>query len=179
MSNFKGYKIEDFRYVDFRKQFGKLYWIISLFGIHLFPTLIVMLSLYPLYYVLTQQIVYSIFVLCGTLIMFGGAYISFVADNQMRAHKEQSNSTSIRHGLWKYSRHPNYFGEVLFWFGAYISSLSVGFNFYTILGFIGMSILFNFYSVPKMEQKLLQNKEDYQLIIDTTPRFFIRKPKAD
>lgn len=178
-TNFKGYQFEDFRYVDFRKQFGSWYWVISLLGIHLFPTLIVLVSLYPIYFILVNPINISLLIVCGTLIMIGGAYISFVADNQMRAHKETSTDESIRSGLWKYSRHPNYFGEVLFWFGVFISGFSVYFNMYTGTGFLGMLLLFNFYSVPKMEEKLLYNKEDYQLIIDTVPRFFIRKPKAD
>lgn len=177
--NFKGFQIEDFRYVDFRHQFGKFYWVISLLGIHMFPTLIVFISLYPIYFVLTNTIINSTFIIVGVLIMIGGAYISFVADNQMRYHKENTQDESIKTGLWRYSRHPNYFGEVTFWFGVYVLSLSVGFNMLTIAGFIGMVALFNFYSVPKMEQKLLENKSDYQMIIDTTPRFFIRKPKAD
>lgn len=178
-TDFKGYSHEDFRYVDFRKQFKGWYWIISFLGIHLFPTLIVILALYPIYFVYMSNPVYPIFILMGSLIMIGGAYISFVADNQLRMHKQQSTNTSIKHGLWKYSRHPNYFGEVLFWFGAYVTSLSVTIMLLPALGILSMVLLFNLYSVPKMEQKLLHNKDDYQVIINTVPRFFFRKPKAD
>jgi steroid 5-alpha reductase family enzyme len=178
-TDFKGYSHEDFRYVDFRKQFKGWYWVISFLGIHLFPTLIVFLALYPIYFVYMSTPVIPMFIVIGSLIMIGGAYISFVADSQLRMHKQVSNNRSIQHGLWKYSRHPNYFGEVLFWFGVYLSSLSVAIVTLPALGIIAMLLLFNFYSVPKMEQNLANNKEDYQIIIDRVPRFFFRKPKAD
>lgn len=178
-TDFEGYSHEDFRYVDFRLKFKKLYWLISFLGIHLFPTLIVLAAMYPLYYVLSNPTNHDVWILIGSLVMIGGAYISFVADSQRRLHKQSSNTSSIRSGLWKYSRHPNYFGEVLFWFGAYLTSLAIGLSFLTGIGFLGMVLLFNFYSVPKMEEKLLGNKEDYQIVIDRVPRFFFRKPKAD
>ncbi len=177
--NFTGFHHEDFRYVDFRNTFKKWYWLISLLGIHMFPTLIVFVSLYPIYYVLDGKVLFETFVLFGTLIMIGGAWISFVADNQLRLHKSNAPGEAIKTGLWRYSRHPNYFGEVLFWFGVYVASLSAGVSPYPAIGILGMLALFNFYSVPKMEQKLLNNKSDYQLVIDTVPRFFLRKPKAD
>ncbi|QMS84654.1 DUF1295 domain-containing protein [Candidatus Xianfuyuplasma coldseepsis] len=179
ITDFKGYNHEDFRYVDFRKQFPKIYWLVSYFGIHLFPTVIVFISLYPLYFIWTNTINSPMYVYIGALIMIGGAMISYVADHQRRIHKLQHPNQSIRTGLWQYSRHPNYFGEVFFWFGIYISSVSVGVALSPIVGFVSMVALFNFYSVPKMEDKLLQNKTDYQLVIDTVPRFFFRKPKAD
>jgi len=56
--------------------------------------------------------------------------------------------------------------------------LSIGFNIFTILGLIGIILLFNFYSVPKMEQKLLKNKIDYKEIIETVPRFLFRRSKS-
>jgi len=177
MKDFKGYSHEDFRYVGFRNKFKKLYWVVSYIGIHMFPTLIVYLSLYPIYVVLNQSIQYEAFVLLGTFIMILGAIISYLADGQLRDHKQQGFTTSINTGLWRYSRHPNYFGEVTFWFGVAMTSLSVSYTVVPFLGFIAMLLLFNFYSVPRMEQKLLQNKSDYQMIMDTVPRFFIRMPK--
>jgi steroid 5-alpha reductase family enzyme len=178
-TDFRGYTHEDFRYIDFRKRFKQWYWVISLLGIHLFPTVIVFLALYPIYFILTSTVSVPAFLLIGTLIMIGGAYVSFVADTQLRVHKESSSNTSIRHGLWAYSRHPNYFGEVLFWFGVFVASLAVGVHYLPAAGIVSMLALFNFYSVPKMEQKLVRNKEDYQIVLDTVPRFFFRKPKAD
>lgn len=172
--DFKGFSHEDFRYVDFQKKFGQSYWIISFLGIHLFPTVIVLISMYPIILVLEQTALTIPYIYFGVLIMIAGAIISFYADHQLRAHKKSKNKTSICTGLWKYSRHPNYFGEVFFWFGVYVLSFSVGIVLEASIGFIGMLLLFNLYSVPKMEQKLLHNKPDYQNIINNVPRFFIR-----
>ncbi len=176
--DYKGLSDEDFRYVEFRNKFKKFYWIISYFGIHIFPTLLVFLGLYPIYYVLTNTINQEVFIYIGVFVMILGAVINMIADNQRRIHRKKVINKSIRTGLWKYSRHPNYFGEITFWVGCYITSLSIGLNFFTILGLIGMLLLFNLYSVPKMEQKLLKNKVDYKEIVETVPRFFFRKPKS-
>ena len=168
--NFNGFIEEDFRYVDFRKTFNKFYWVISFLGIHMFPTLIVYLGLYPIYYIFTNDINYESLVYLGTLIMILSALLSLLSDTQLRKHKLNSKNESIKIGIWKYSRHPNYLAELMFWFGIYVASLSVGFNLLSSLGIIGMIILFNFYSIPKMENKLLKNKNDYEDIINNVPR---------
>ena len=173
--DFQGYTHEDFRYKDFREKFKQYYWLISFLGIHLFPTIIVFAGLYPIYYVLENSIVTPAFIYIGASIMIGGAVISYIADSQLRTHKQSALTISIRTGLWKFSRHPNYFGEVLFWVGVYVTSLSVGLSFFTPIGVIGMLLLFNLYSVPKMEQKLLLNKLDYQEVINDVPRFMFWK----
>lgn len=173
--DFKGFTHEDFRYVSFRETFQVWYWLVSFLGIHLFPTLIVFGSMYPLYYTLQHPITQPYFLFAGVLIMIAAAMIQLISDGQRREHKKTSPNTSITSGLWAYSRHPNYFGEVMFWFGVFFSSLASGFEIGTILGFIAMFLLFNLYSVPAMEKKLLQNKEDYQDVMNTVPRFFFRK----
>jgi steroid 5-alpha reductase family enzyme len=171
--DFKGFTHEDFRYVDFRNRFGKLYWIISFLGIHLFPTLIVLASLLPILYLFTMGVTHETFVYLGFVIMVLGAMISFVADAQLREHKKSGNKHSISSGLWNHSRHPNYFGEVFFWLGVFVTSLASEFVVLNALGFIGMVALFNLYSVPKMESKLLKNKDDYHLVVASVPRFFL------
>jgi steroid 5-alpha reductase family enzyme len=171
--DFKGFSHEDFRYVDFRRQFKKLYWIISFLGIHLFPTIIVFISIAPLLYVFNNGVNHEAFIYFGFIIMVVGALISFIADAQLRAHKKKGIKKSIMTGLWNHSRHPNYFGEVFFWMGVFVTSLATEFVVLNGLGFVGMLLLFNLYSVPKMESKLLKNKDDYQLVIDSVPRFFL------
>lgn len=171
--DFKGFTHEDFRYVDFRNRFGKMYWLISFMGIHLFPTLIVLASLFPILYVFTNGVTHEAFIYIGFVIMVVGALISFVSDAQLRTHKNNGFKHSISSGLWKHSRHPNYFGELFFWLGVFVTSLASEFIVLNVLGFVGMLVLFNLYSVPKMESKLLRNKKDYHFVVASVPRFFL------
>jgi steroid 5-alpha reductase family enzyme len=56
----------------------------------------------------------------GALLWLGGFIFEVIADTQKRKFKQQANKATpfITSGLWKYSRHPNYFGEIMLWFGA-------------------------------------------------------------
>ena len=60
--DYKGMRHEDFRYVEFRNKFKQYYWIISFLGVHLFPTVIVILSMYPIYYAIGNTVSLPIFV---------------------------------------------------------------------------------------------------------------------
>lgn len=170
--DFEGLNDEDFRYVDFRNKFKRSFWIISFLGIHLFPTLIVLLSIYPIYYLFTNNIVLGLFVYVGVVVMICGAILSYFADKEIREHKKDKNNKAIAcsKGLWGRSRHPNYLGELTFWMGCFIAGLGSGFNLFTTLGIIGMILLFNMYSIPKMEQRQLKTKKNYKSVIDSVPR---------
>ena len=63
-------KHEDWRYRDFRKNFPNLYWLISFFGIHFFPTVMVYLGCLPLYVIFNQPVVYPILFSIGSIILF-------------------------------------------------------------------------------------------------------------
>jgi steroid 5-alpha reductase family enzyme len=70
---------------------------------------------------------------------------------------------SITSGLWGYSRHPNYFGELSFWWGLYLFALAAGQNSpWMIAGAISMTLLFVFISIPMMEKRMLEKKPDYK-----------------
>lgn len=64
-------------------------------------------------------------------------------------------------GLWRYSRHPNYFGECLYWCGLYVCGVSAGHHlqFWGALSILG---LFLGYSIPDMERHLLEKRASYK-----------------
>ncbi len=176
---FEGFDAEDFRYQEFREQFGKWYWLISLLAIHLFPTMLVFLGLLPVMILILYHTPQILFVVIGSSIITIGVLISFFADKELRLHREKDKETPIQSGLWAYSRHPNYLGELLFWYGIALMSAPIGVA-YAVVGIIPMTLLFEFYSIPKMESRTLRRKSDYQSIIDEVPRllsipYIIRK----
>jgi steroid 5-alpha reductase family enzyme len=81
-------------------------------------------------------------------------------------------------GLWAYSRHPNYFGEVMFWWGLFLFGLAADLGYWwTIIGPILITFLFAFISIPLMEKRSLERRPGYREITRIIPTFFPRFPK--
>ena len=89
--------------------------------------------------------------------------------------KDESNlGKTMKYGLWKYSRHPNYLGEVSFWFGIYVFALASGLTTIWLLACpIVMLALFVFISCPMMDNRSLKKRSDYKEYMDKTPQLFM------
>lgn len=174
-----GLSVQDWRYTELRVRRPKLWFLTNFFGIHLMPTLMVFIALLPAMWlfgisgVTTVQNTSSAphpLLITGALIILGGTIIEAAADGQMWHHKLSSNaSRSITSGLWRYSRHPNYLGELMVWWGLWIASLPAA-PWFTLLCPLAMTALFIFISIPMMERHLNDTKSDYRQILRTTPR---------
>ncbi len=162
IKNWKGMSSEDWRYVDMRKYSGRLFEFSNFFGIHLFPTLIVFACCIPIYYVLNIDYFINPFMFLGFFISFLGVVYEIVSDYQLYQFriKHQGKKGIIQTGLWKYSRHPNYWGEILFWWGLYIYVITFS-PWYVILAPISMTIMFAFVSIPWIENKILRTRPNY------------------
>jgi len=163
---------EDFRYVSFRKRFGRLYWPVSFLGIHLFPTVMVYLGCLPLY-AITRSGATGLGWAdgLGILVTLGAIALAFAADEQMRAFRRDPENRGLvmEQGLWAYSRHPNYLGEVLTWWGLWLFALGAGLGWWwTIVGAAAISALFVFVSVPMMERRVLALHAGYSDYRDRT-----------
>ena len=166
---------EDFRYIDLKNNNKLLTFINDLFGIHLIPTLIVNVSLYPIYVALTSDYLNNL-VYVGFILIILAVVIQYVADTQMRNFRKDENNLgkTMKYGLWKYSRHPNYLGEVSFWFGLYIFALSSGSASIWLLACpMVMLALFVFISCPMMDNRSLKKRSDYKEYMDKTPRLIM------
>jgi steroid 5-alpha reductase family enzyme len=163
-----GLQHQDWRYTRLQQQNPKTYWLINLMGIHLFPTVLVFLGMLPVYYSMQQPdtVVNSIF-WTGFAICIVATVIEYLADEEMRFFKRYAKPASyIDKGLWKYSRHPNYFGEICFWLGLWVMQLAFVYDpWYSVVGLISMILLFVFISIPLMEKKNLKNKSGYEKYI--------------
>ncbi len=160
---------EDWRYIMLRNKKPKLYWLTNFGGIHMFPTLMVFAGMVPVYYASTLAIqtkcyTYSPVVLgLGVAIALIATIIELLADEQMRSFKKRAQPGQfINEGIWRYSRHPNYFGEIFFWFGLWVIQLSLRPHiWFTAFGWVAMLIMFLFASIPMMEEKNLKSKPGY------------------
>ena len=156
---------EDWRYKKLAEDSGKLYWLVSFSGIHLFPTLFVFLGMLPVFVGAQSEAAIGIFDIAGLLICLFAVGIEYLADEQLRKFKLSNpvKGANMEKGLWAISRHPNYFGEILFWFGLFFFAIGDQFkeNAWTAVGFIAMVILFKFISIPMMEKRLVKTKTDY------------------
>ena len=173
--NWENLDHEDFRYIDLKNNNKFMAFINDLFGIHLIPTIIVNVSLYPIYVALTAESLNEL-VYVGFILIIIAVVIQYISDDQMRKfRKDKSNlGKTMKYGLWKYSRHPNYLGEVSFWFGIYIFALASGLTTIWLLACpIVMLALFVFISCPMMDNRSLKRRSDYKEYMDKTPQLFM------
>ncbi|MCQ2498110.1 MAG: DUF1295 domain-containing protein [Lachnospiraceae bacterium] len=162
MTVFTDFSYEDWRYRKFRSENKGLMWfIINFFGIHMVPTLVVFAGMLPMFVLYNKDI--NLMSVLGIAVMLFGVALEFFADRQMHAHLSDEKSKGVcQNGLWKYSRHPNYLGEMSFWVGVYICQLiSKSEYWYYGCGALSVIILFNVVSVPLMEKRQLSRRSDY------------------
>ncbi len=180
--NWPGMHHEDWRYPMLKEQAGKLESAIDFGGIHLFPTLIVFFAMTPTYVVVTNtDHGLSWLDVVATIVGLGAVAIEFIADLQL--HRFVQNRTPgqvMDTGLWGWSRHPNYFGEVSFWLSLALFGLAASPDDarWIFAGVIVMLAMFMFVSIPMMEKRSLERRPDYQDVIDRVSVFLPRPPKA-
>jgi len=97
--------------------------------------------------------------LLGTLVMICGTFIESLADIQLYFFKKDPRNEGkiLNRGMWKYSRHPNYFGECIFWWGVFLVNYSIGYRI-TILAPIIMHIATRFFSGVPFTEKYMEKE---------------------
>ncbi|MFO0589150.1 MAG: DUF1295 domain-containing protein [Polyangiaceae bacterium] len=161
---FTGLGHEDWRYVDIRNKTGRAYWLASFFGLQFFPTVMVYLGCLPLPSVLASTAPLGIGDAIAAIITFGAVMIELVADEQLRAfrRKKKAKGEIMREGLWAFSRHPNYFGEVAFWWGLFAFAIFLDRSLYwTGAGAVAITALFVFASIPMLDRRSLKGRPEY------------------
>jgi steroid 5-alpha reductase family enzyme len=165
LRGWKGLKHEDWRYMYYRRKMGHNFWFINFTGLQLMPTVLVYLGSISLYPVISlRKNPFNFLDILAILITFGAILLETIADQQLyKFVKNRENPDKIiNRGLWKYSRHPNYLGEILFWWGLFIFALASDLSFYwAVIGPISMSILFIFLSIPLIEKHKLEKRPEY------------------
>lgn len=154
---------EDWRYKMYKERFPRLYPIINFFGIHYFPTIVVFLCMLPMVFVFNNSSEFSYLIIIGFVISVLAFILQLISDIEMHKFRKKKTHTLINVGLWKYSRHPNYLGEILMWYGVYFMMLAVLPNyFYLFIGALVNMLMFLFISIP-MAEKRQSSKEGFDL----------------
>ena len=178
--SWRGFEHEDFRYIDLKNTNIYKAEFNNFFGIHLFPTLIVNICLYPLVFIFLNPIEVTPFLYFASIFTFMAVVLETVSDEQMRDFRNNPNNKgkTMKYKLWKYSRHPNYLGEICFWFGIYFMGLSSNLApIWIIICPLSMLALFIFASCPMMDERSLKNRKDYKEYMEKTSQLLLLPPK--
>jgi len=178
---FPGLHHEDWRYPLLREGAGRLEFLADLFGIHLFPTVQVFVGMLPAYVAATRPVSGLVWLTwVAFAVGIGAVTLELVADVQMHRFVARRQSGSVMdQGLWGWSRHPNYLGEISFWlslalFGVAAAPLQWWWLF---AGVALMVAMFMGASIPMMEKRSLERRPSYQDVIDRVPRLLPRPPR--
>lgn len=171
---------EDFRYSNWRKSWGK--WVVPRAFLQVFMLQGVLQFLIGSvsFYLNSNALSFKWISIIGIAIWIIGYYYQVVSDNQLKAFikNKSKKETLLKTGLWKQTRHPNYFGEALMWFGFYMFGILNGVPWYLVISPLTILIVLYFISTPILEEKMKQ-KVGWDEYAKITPMFFpIKKNKV-
>ncbi|MFP4287154.1 MAG: DUF1295 domain-containing protein [Candidatus Izemoplasmataceae bacterium] len=161
-------KPEDFRYQQWREEWGNKVIIIAFFRVFMIQGIINFIVGAASYSVIKfnqfnfSNLLSSVIVILGLAIAFTGLFFEVVGDEQLRRHIKKGTKSIMNKGLWSITRHPNYFGEILIWSGLYIaglvliinSSISVIFYLLMVISPLIMSLVLIKISTPLLEKHM-------------------------
>ena len=176
-------KPEDRRYAKMREKWGSLFPIVSLFTVFLLQGVVMWVVSLPVQYGVQHGAAgWSPWHLVGGFAWLVGIFFEAVGDWQLARFKSkpENNGKVLDEGLWRYTRHPNYFGDFCVWWGLYLVAIGGGAPWWTAIGPLVMSGFLMFLSgVTLLEKDLKQRKPDYADYIERTNAFFPGPPVSD
>ena len=168
-------KPEDFRYAKWREENGTRWWWISYLKVFVLQGFLMWIISMPI--IAAQSSGFPAILtpldLLGALVGLIGLLFEAVADLQLTFFKRDTSNKGkiLTTGLWKYSRHPNYFGEAAVWWGIYIIALAAG-AWWTVFSPILMTWLLLRVSGVAMLERTMQSKPGYEEYMKKTSAFF-------
>lgn len=174
---------EDQRYQKIRARFGKSYWWKSLFIVFFFQGALLWLVSAPLtvVHLFPQPDIWTFLDFVGLAIWGTGFFLESIADYQMSQFKKRPENRGkvCRTGLWGYSRHPNYFGECLIWWGFWLIAANVDWGWATFFSPLLITyLLLRVSGVTLLEAQLSATKPGYSDYIKEVPAFIPRRLRS-
>lgn len=156
-------KTEDYRYQEWRKQWGDLFYLRSYLQVYLLQGLFLFVIVLPVLIINKNAgPALGILDIVGVLVWLTGFFFESVGDAQLASFKKNPTNKGhlIQTGLWKYTRHPNYFGEVTQWWGIWLIALNTPFGWLGIIGPLTITfVILKVSGVPLLEKKMVENPE--------------------
>lgn len=174
-------KGEDYRYANWRKEYGRHWWWVSFLQVFVLQG-VVMWTISSVYLpALQDPKTIDVWVFLGMIFWGIGFFFEAVGDYQMmQFKKERSDDTQVMNkGLWRYTRHPNYFGDAMQWWGFFFFALAHPSGWMFIFCPLIMTFfLLKVSGVAMLEEGLKDKKPKYSEYIRKTSAFIPMRPKA-
>ena len=171
---------EDRRYQVIRAKYEPNFALKSLFIIFVFQAVLAWIIAMPLWPALTTSSPFGIWDALAIALWSVGMFFETIGDWQLARFKAnpENDGKVMDLGLWRYTRHPNYFGESLIWWGVYLFAVGAG-AWWTIAGPLLITwLLLKFSGVVMLEETIVKRRPAYQNYISRTNAFFPGRPKA-
>jgi len=173
-------KPEDARYAKWRSEWGSFFILRSYLQVFLLQGVLMYLIVTPVLLVhIYRGGAFGILDLLGLCVWIFGFYFESRGDRELRTflRDPQNKGKILDTGLWRFTRHPNYFGEVMQWWGLGIIALSVPYGYVGIIGPLTISILILKVSGIPMLEKSMEKNPLFDTYRKTTSAFFPFPPK--
>jgi len=175
-------KEEDARYRVWRETWGKWFYLRSYFQVYLLQGLLMIIVGYPLLHlsVFARPGISLPFVFGGSLVWALGFFFEGVGDCQLDAFiaSKPPQGAVLKTDLWRYTRHPNYFGEVTQWWGIFIIMLSIPYGVFAIISPLMITFLILKVSGIPMLEKRFEGNPNFEVYKKTTNAFFPWFPRG-
>lgn len=173
---------EDYRYQAMRKRFGRRFPIVSLFTVFGLQGLLMWVISLPLQIaeISPEPARLAWLDWAGTIVWLIGFLFESVGDLQLARFKADSMNKGkvMNRGLWRYTRHPNYFGDALLWWGFLLIALSTPRGIWTVISPLVMTgLLMKVSGVALLEKTLIKTKAEYRGYVQRTNAFFPWLPR--
>lgn len=173
-------KKEDPRYTLMAEKWGRWTLLIRYLQVFVLQGVLMLVIGYPFIHAsVYDQGGLGILALIGLLVWIVGFIFEALGDYQLDEFlkKVENKGKIMRYGLWKYTRHPNYFGEVTMWWGIFIILLEVPFGIWTIVSPLMITFLILKVSGIPMLEKMFEGNAEFEEYKKTTSAFFPLLPK--
>ncbi len=163
---------EDHRYQQIRNNNQPNFALKSLYIIFCFQALVAWIISIPLFYAINASASLGLLDLLGISLWITGMLFESVADYQLLKFKKNPDNRGkiLTSGLWAYSRHPNYFGECLIWWGFFCFAITSG-NLLVIISPLLMTFLLLKFSGVHLLEKTMKSRPGYEAYMQRTNAF--------